>query len=64
MYPSVGEVNLHAVFVVYALVLVEFLHLSEDGVYINLGREVNTILGNAVVGVGSAQFAHGATFMC
>ena len=64
VYPAVCEVYLHAVLVVHALLLVYFLHLGEDGIYVDVGGEVDSVLGYAVVVLLCSQFAHGANFVC
>ena len=60
MYPAVGEVNLHAVDVVdlcRGILGKHLLDLHEDGVDIGVGRQVDAVLGNLIVGELTAQLA-------
>ena len=57
MDPSVGEVNLHTVDVVYLLAGIECLHLLEDGIHVGVGRQVDAVLGNEIGRIGGPQFA-------
>ena len=61
MHPTVGEVDFHAVDVVDNGVLVggeHLLHLLQDGVHVGLGRQVDAVLGDEIVGELLPQLAH------
>lgn len=51
MDPAIGEIDLHAVAVVDLVILVRRLDLSENGVDIDTWTEVDTVLGDDVIGV-------------
>ena len=57
MYPAVSKVNLHTVDCRNPLVGVLLFDTFEQCVHVHVGREVDAVLGDAVVGVGASQFA-------
>ena len=62
VYPTVGEVELHAVDVGYGhigLLAIEFLDLDQDSVDIGLGGKVDAVLGDIIGGEGGTQLADG-----
>ena len=64
VYPLFGEVNLHTVDVVDFLVLVDFLHLGQNGIYVSIGRQVHTVFGHKVGWISGTQFTHLLAFVC
>ena len=64
VHPFIGEVYLHAVDISYLLVLIEFLHLSQDGIHIGIGRQVHPVLGHEVGRIGGTQFTHFLSLVC
>ena len=67
MYPLVGEVELHAVDVGngYVLLLaIHLLHLHEDGIHVGGGSQVDTVLGDEIVGEAGTKLAHLAALVC
>ena len=62
MYPTVGEVKLHAVYICHLdawLARILLLHTCENCVDVNFGRKVNTLLGYLVRRIGLAKLADG-----
>ena len=70
MYPTISEVNLHAIDVVHSLNvrgcsrIEEFLHLLEDGIDIRRWLQVDAVLSHEIVGIGLAEFAYLAALLC
>ena len=67
MNPAVREVNLKTVGLadMSAIVFREaFLDLLEDGIDIDIGCEVDIVLGNLIVGEGGAQLTGRALMVC
>ena len=70
MYPTISKVNLHAVDIVHGLNvkgcsrIEELLHLLEDGIDIRCWLQVDAVLCHEIVGIGLAELAYLAAFLC
>ena len=70
MYPTISEVNLHAVDIVHGLNargcsrIEEFLHLLEDSIDIRRWLQVDAVLSHEIVGIGLAELAYLAALLC
>ena len=65
--PLVREVEFHAIDICYGHILllaIHLLYLHEDSIYISRRCQVDTILGDEVVGESGTKLAHLATPMC
>ena len=65
--PAVGEVDLYTIDIVdYSRIILgkHLLYLYQNSVDIGLWREVDTVLGNLVVGEGAAKLTGGTALLC
>ena len=57
MYPTVGEIDFHAVDIIHLFVPINFFDLPQNGVYIGRGSEFDAVFGDEVVRISGAQLA-------
>ena len=64
MHPTVGEVDLHSIYVVYFIFTKMVLDGGKDGIYIRGGSELNLVFGYVILGQLAAQFADLDALVC